>query len=327
MDGESRFRRLAPAIGLIFLSPLVGEFLLGSSPIQYLPYALVLLVPLYGGGALLIRELARRSGRGYPTVVLLGAAYGVIEAGLLDQSMFNPDFLEPANGGKSPASPLAVSVNNALGYVTGHAVWSIVIPVAFIELMAPPEKSESPWLGKVGLAASAVLYLTGCAIVFSFIYAEHRFLASPAQLAGAAAAAVVLIFLAFKAGTENGGPRQDGGKELKPRLLGTGSFLASGGFVSRPENWAGFAAGIILLIAAWFLLRRWSRRSWWSKRHRFALVSGALMTYAWLGFVVTHMLWPDDRIAWFGNALFASAAIALIAWISRRVKRDEKRKI
>ncbi|WP_432834180.1 hypothetical protein [Dactylosporangium sp. CA-092794] len=52
-------RRIAPAAGLFFLAPLVAEFLLGNLPITML-FALVALAPMYGGGALLIRELARR---------------------------------------------------------------------------------------------------------------------------------------------------------------------------------------------------------------------------------------------------------------------------
>jgi hypothetical protein len=56
-------RRIAPAVGLFFLAPFVAEFLLGDLPITMLP-ALVLLAPMYGGGAPLIREVVRRRGLG-----------------------------------------------------------------------------------------------------------------------------------------------------------------------------------------------------------------------------------------------------------------------
>src|ERR1051326_3441571 len=74
----SRARRqgLWSALSLFFLAPLVGEFLLGNTPITSLP-SVLLLAPMYGGGALLIREIARRTGRGWPTMVLLAAAYGL----------------------------------------------------------------------------------------------------------------------------------------------------------------------------------------------------------------------------------------------------------
>ena len=53
---------------------------------------MLVLAPMYGGGALLIREVARRAGRGWPTMLLLAVAYGVLQPGLLDQSLFNPSY-------------------------------------------------------------------------------------------------------------------------------------------------------------------------------------------------------------------------------------------
>ena len=88
-----------PCAVLVFLAPLVGEVLAGSTPVDMLGspasfLAIFLLEALlYGGGAVLIRELARRTGRGWPTILGLGLAYGVLEEGLITQSLFNPDFL------------------------------------------------------------------------------------------------------------------------------------------------------------------------------------------------------------------------------------------
>jgi hypothetical protein len=58
-------RHVAPALGLLMLAPLVGEYLLGNVAINQL-VALAFLAPLYGGGALLIREVARHTGHGWP---------------------------------------------------------------------------------------------------------------------------------------------------------------------------------------------------------------------------------------------------------------------
>ncbi len=69
---------MVPAIALYFLAPLVAEYLLGDFPLTYLPL-LLLLAPMYGGGALLIREVTRRLGRGWPTMMVLALAYGVFE--------------------------------------------------------------------------------------------------------------------------------------------------------------------------------------------------------------------------------------------------------
>ena len=47
---------------------------------------------MYGGGALLIRELARRSGGGWPTIIVLGLAYSTWEEALVTQLLFNPTY-------------------------------------------------------------------------------------------------------------------------------------------------------------------------------------------------------------------------------------------
>src|SRR5690606_4361363 len=144
--------------------------------------------------------------------------------------------------------------------------------------------------------------------VFSFIYAEYHFVASPVQLLGAAGAALVLTVAAFVVRGDLEAGVRPAGREGKPWAVGAGAFVVSSGFVARPETAVGLAAAPALLLAAWWLVRRLSRASWWSVRHRVALVSGAMLTYAWTGFVVPYLLWPDDRIAWFGNVVFASMA-------------------
>ena len=52
-----------PGFGLFLLAPFVGEFLLGNLTLAD-PWLGLLLAPLYGCGALLVRELGRRGGGG-----------------------------------------------------------------------------------------------------------------------------------------------------------------------------------------------------------------------------------------------------------------------
>jgi hypothetical protein len=82
-------RRVTPALVLFVLAPLVGECLLGNLTIPEIGLLLPVLAPMYGGGALLIREVTRRAGRGQATMLLLGVAYGLVEEGLADQMLFN----------------------------------------------------------------------------------------------------------------------------------------------------------------------------------------------------------------------------------------------
>src|SRR5229473_1068759 len=86
-------RKIFAVITLFFVAPLVAEYLLGDLPLKLLA-ALIVLAPAYGGAAVLIRETARRTGRGWPTMLMLGAAYTLIGEGLVTQSLFNPDYLK-----------------------------------------------------------------------------------------------------------------------------------------------------------------------------------------------------------------------------------------
>src|SRR5512136_2151527 len=68
-----------PVLVLLVLSPAIGELLSGSSPpLQFFnPFFFLLLVGLYGCGALLVRETVARRRLNAVGLLLLGAAYGV----------------------------------------------------------------------------------------------------------------------------------------------------------------------------------------------------------------------------------------------------------
>ena len=76
---------------MFFLAPFVGEFLLGNLTLAD-PWLGLLLAPLYGCGALLVRELGRRGAGGWPRMLLLAAAYALIEEGPVDQLLWNDSY-------------------------------------------------------------------------------------------------------------------------------------------------------------------------------------------------------------------------------------------
>lgn len=83
---------LPPAVILLFLAPAIGELLSGSSPPTefFSPFGFTMLVLLYGGGAILCREIKVRWGKSAASLLLLGAAYAVIEEGVMVASFYNP---------------------------------------------------------------------------------------------------------------------------------------------------------------------------------------------------------------------------------------------
>ena len=80
-----RRQLLSPGLALFFLSPLIGELLSGSAPPAefFNPVGFIMLAVLYGGGAILAREMTHRWDKSWPTLLVLGAAYGVAEEGLM----------------------------------------------------------------------------------------------------------------------------------------------------------------------------------------------------------------------------------------------------
>jgi uncharacterized membrane protein len=307
-------RKAAPVAGLLVLAPFVGEFLLGNLSVRILP-ALLFLVPMYGGGALLIREVVRRTGFGWPAILLLGAAYGVIEAGLADQSLFNPTFEGHDFQSVTPIPALGISAENSLSFVAGHAVWSIGIPIALVEHLTPARRT-TPWLGPVGLAVTALAYTWGLWIVFRELHDSEGFLAGPAQLTGAAVVAALLVAAAFLT-RRPGAARPAAGWVPRPWLVAAGGFVVSSVFVARPESWGGFWFGVALLPLAAVAVAALARRPRWTQRQHIALCGGVLLTYAWLGFALTGLMEPGDPVRWWGNAGFAAVAVALLVWCRR----------
>lgn len=84
------------AITLLFLSPITAELLSGSAPpVEFFnPFGLMTLVVLYGCGAIILRELKIRWRKGYGVLLVLGAAYGIIEEGLMVKSFFYPYWMD-----------------------------------------------------------------------------------------------------------------------------------------------------------------------------------------------------------------------------------------
>ena len=174
-------RRLTPPILLTLLAPIVAEFLLGDFSIRKIGIALVL-IPPYGGGAPLIREVSRRAGRGWPTIVLLGLAYSLLEEGFLTQSLFNPNYVGQRLLDYGYVGWLGTSLNWCMLVLTIHVVWSIATPILIAEGVAADRRAE-PWLRTPGLLVTILLFLLGCLSTASFSLKASPFVATRTQFA------------------------------------------------------------------------------------------------------------------------------------------------
>jgi hypothetical protein len=104
-----------------------------------------------------------------------------------------------ASAATADAPALGISVSDLLSFVVGHAVWSIGVPIAMVEALVPGRRT-TPWLGRVGLAVTAVLYLLGAVPLFRYMQEDSGgFLAPAPKLAAVAVVSASLIGLAWLA--------------------------------------------------------------------------------------------------------------------------------
>ncbi|MEV6416213.1 hypothetical protein [Kribbella sp. NPDC051718] len=320
-------RRVAPALGLAFLAPFVGEFLLGNLTLGELGIGL-LLAPMYGAGALLIREVTRRTGRGWPTMALLATAYALIEEGPIDQLLWNDSYAgQDLLHGDSYLPAVGMSVELTLAIIALHAVWSISVPIAIIETLAGPRRT-TPWLRTPGLVVTALLYVAGGVFVFFGNYSEEHFLASPAQLIGVAVVIVALVVLAFR-------PCKPvtpiPGRAPAPLMVGVGALVATSAYLAPPAfisagwyEWPGVIVGCVVAGLGLTLIPRWSRQDGWGQVQVFALAAGATLTYTWVAFPTRPESGGSPTVDLIGNAIFGLVAVLVLMAGVRRLNPNQR---
>jgi len=313
------FRRVAPAFVLFFMSPFVAEFLLGDFSIDAI-WLLVVVAPMYGGGALVVREVTRRLGRGWPTMMLLALAYGIFEEGIVIQTLFNPNYLGLHLLREAYVPALGIGGWWTVFVLTLHTVWSISVPIALVEGMFA-ERRTTPWLGKLGVSISAVLCVAGGILVRGGTRKQDAFTASSVQQFATWVILAIVVILALSARRR---ARVRPGSVPTTWLIGTITFVLGLGLMTAQSLVHGWAlvsadAGIDLIGAA--LMLTWSRRGGWTTLHTLAAAGGAMLTYACMGFPQAPVVGSKGAIDLVGNAIFAALAVTLFVLALRKEQR------
>ncbi len=133
-----------PIITLLFLAPIMGEVLSGSTPIfEFInPLVIIMLVCLYGVSALLFRELIVRWKKGYASLLIAGLAYGILEEGIILKSFFNPGWVDVGALGIYGRF-LDVNWIWVIMLMIFHSLISISAPVILTDLIYPEIKGKS----------------------------------------------------------------------------------------------------------------------------------------------------------------------------------------
>jgi hypothetical protein len=310
VPARAGWRRGLPALGLFLLSPLFGEYLLGNlkvSDLALLPF----LALMYGAGALLIRETARRFGRGSATMLILGVAYALVEEGLVDQMLFNQHyFVGQSEGSDTYIGALGVDASLTIIVVAMHAIWSTYIPITIVESLVPDRRTR-PWLGPVGMAVTASIFAGGSAWLGWETYRETGFLASAAQLTGASLVVAGLVVAAFLV-PRRPGAAASGRPAPRVWIAGLSAFVMSSLFMLTETlpGWLEVAAAVLLVVVFAVAVLRWSGRPGFGERHRLGLVAGGVLTYAWLGLTMEPETGSRSMSDQVGGVLIAGFAVA-----------------
>ena len=313
------FRRVAPAFTLLFMAPFVAEFLLGDFSIDAIGLLFVM-APLYGGGALVVRELSRRAGRGWPTMLLLAFAYGLFEEGIFIQTLFNPNYLGLHLLDQAYIPVLGIGVWWSSFVLTLHTAWSISVPIAITEGIFP-DRRTTPWLGRTGLCVAFILFMAGGLMIRMGMHKQDPFSASWLQIATvwiliALVVALALLYRSKRVLRQGAAPAA--------WIAGLSIYLWGMAFMNAHQvlnGWILAGAELGLDGIALALLFVWSRREGWTSLHTVAAAGGALLTYACTGFLQKPVAGSPGTIDLVGNAVFAAVAIALLVVALRRTRR------
>jgi hypothetical protein len=217
-----------PVLALLLLAPSIPELLTGSTPITTLFYApayfalsFLGIVALYGGGALLIRECVVYFHKGWASVLLLGAAYGIGEEGFAVHTFFEPSGA-PVDALGQYGHAFGVNWLWALGLTIFHATYSIALPLLLVGLIFPKERYVR-WLDRGGVGLTVAVYLF-IVVLFSIVVGHGP---APAAFALFLLLALALIALAIWVPCDLLRPRE-GPARIGPAVIAVAAALPFG---------------------------------------------------------------------------------------------------
>jgi len=194
----SAFFHRHPVLLLLCLTPGIPEYLSGSTKTEFLVLSpgvfllfLVLNLGLYGPGVLIVREAFVRWRTGWAGVLLLGAAYGLLEEGTALSTLFNPKASVVGSQGYY-GHYLGVNWVWTVGVLGVHIVLSVGVPILLLGLALPETRGKS-LLTNRQVAIAALLYALDIA---ALAFAVGYYRTAPMLLVLAVVVALLLYALA-----------------------------------------------------------------------------------------------------------------------------------
>lgn len=338
-----RGSRVWPAALVLLLLPgLTAEPLTGSTPILVYflnPISGIVNTLLYGSGALLIRETARRRGLGWASVILMGCAYGIFEEGLVVNTWANPWLPQVCVVSHGVTKGLcdygrlgAINWSWASSLTVFHALISITTPILLVELLFP-RVARLPWLGRRSrvLCVAALLLVLAFGLLINVVsfHQRHRAGPLPGPYLVEALLMAALVWIALRLRPRYAGT--SGSNRQPPRLW---SLRAQAFFVillntALPSIFQGAKAPFqveYLVYAGFVTLVFWrlgvvSRRPGWTDEHRLALATGALGFFILLWDPILEISGSAGGNPTRGTLVWALLYLVLLVTLARRLPR------
>ena len=315
-----------PGLFLLLIAPVTGAVLAGLTPPSHLFNLLTLfsLCVVYGGGAIICRELMLYWGKGWPTLLMMGAAFGVIDEGLLNKSFFDPKWLylgTLASYGRWDGVNWVWAVQQTVF----HAIFSVALPVLLVGLIFPMRRHQR-WVGPRGLLILLVLFALALVLGFFFGSSYH-----PSLILYGAALLVTIILIAvarFLPRRITLTKRTDAAPPLRfgiLGLLGTTTFFLVNWLLPTTliPFWIAIPLDLLVaLVVAVLLIVISGNGSGWTDRQKVWLISSALAFFILLA-PFTEIFQRQRNPG--GITFIALVTLGLLYLLMRRIERREKK--
>src|SRR4051812_31767031 len=329
----SSLSRADPALLMMALPPLFTEWLLGGtrlSAIVGFPPIIFMEIVVWGGGALMLRALARRLNLGWGSLILFGLIIAVAEEFVIQQTSLAPLVIQLK--GVEWARAGGINYVYALWALVYEAVWVVLMPTLVAEMVFPHRKTET-WLSKTGFAVVATLFPIGSLLAWfgwthiARVRTFHLPIYTPSV--GEFASALGIIALLF-VWAINFPPKLI--SKMNPPspvwlgLMGAvwstlwfGLVVLAFGKLPELSGPAVFVSSLVLVAVLVFWLTRWAASIRWTERHSFGLFFGTLtgaMLATFAGFIGGATM--DIVFKAITNAIAFALMILLARQIARR---------
>jgi hypothetical protein len=333
---RSLLARMAPALTLIVLAPLITEVLPGSTRMSSI-FVFPIEMGVWGVGALFIREVVRRRQLGWPGMLLLALVLAIAEECMIQQSSLAPLVFSIQHGGDHYARAGGVNYLYLLWALGYESVFVVLVPVAICELVFR-ERRQDAWLSRGGMIASTIYFLIAC--VFAWftwtqiarvkVFHVAAFVPPLWQVLVAALVMLLLVVIALRMRTQVASPTT---MQLPAMWLVAASttllaclwyglvVLAFGARPQFPPLLAVLAA-VVMVVIALLLYPRWSSAAGWNDRYRYTTAATAVIANMAVGFVGFI---GASALDFYGKLVLDVMAVVWLVWLGCVVFRSSEK--